>query len=166
MPKTDPLIAYLTAHDAPCPRCGYNLHGLKTPTCPECSLDLHDSELGALLVPDGTEPYDPLYEFGSIGLVVPKVVLPLITIVILISPAISFVEDGEWNWSLYSFRIYMETLAVLITISGMYFWFDDLWKKSENEFKAHDRETRIKRVLVAWAWALLLPAGALVAPFL
>jgi hypothetical protein len=38
-PTPDPaaeVIAYLRAHEAPCPTCGYNLHHLTTPRCPEC----------------------------------------------------------------------------------------------------------------------------------
>lgn len=30
------LIRYLAAREAPCPRCGYNLHALTVPRCPEC----------------------------------------------------------------------------------------------------------------------------------
>jgi hypothetical protein len=30
------LFLYLQAHDAPCPVCGYNLHALTEPRCPEC----------------------------------------------------------------------------------------------------------------------------------
>jgi hypothetical protein len=30
------LLRYLEAHEAPCPSCGYNLHALTQPRCPEC----------------------------------------------------------------------------------------------------------------------------------
>lgn len=30
------LASYLAARDEPCPRCGYNLRGLREPRCPEC----------------------------------------------------------------------------------------------------------------------------------
>lgn len=40
MTNPDPLIAYLAAHDAPCPGCGYNLRGLQTNSCPECGRTL------------------------------------------------------------------------------------------------------------------------------
>ena len=30
------LLEYVRDRDAPCPRCGYNLRNLSTPTCPEC----------------------------------------------------------------------------------------------------------------------------------
>ena len=30
------LLRYLETHDAPCPGCGYNLHALTAPRCPEC----------------------------------------------------------------------------------------------------------------------------------
>jgi hypothetical protein len=40
IPPADDLsaftLAYLLAHEAPCPVCGYNLHALLTPRCPEC----------------------------------------------------------------------------------------------------------------------------------
>lgn len=40
MPDTTPtpLALFLAEHDVPCPnpRCGFNLRGLKDPTCPEC----------------------------------------------------------------------------------------------------------------------------------
>lgn len=32
----DRLLDFLRDHDAPCPVCGYNLHKLTVPTCPEC----------------------------------------------------------------------------------------------------------------------------------
>lgn len=34
------LLEFLSLHDAPCPACGYNLHKLTQPTCPECGLAL------------------------------------------------------------------------------------------------------------------------------
>ncbi|MBC7835102.1 MAG: hypothetical protein H7Y88_08365 [Phycisphaerales bacterium] len=34
---TDPLAAFLASANTPCPACGYNLRGLHTPACPECS---------------------------------------------------------------------------------------------------------------------------------
>jgi hypothetical protein len=34
------LTAYLAERDVPCPRCGYNLHGLINGRCPECGDDL------------------------------------------------------------------------------------------------------------------------------
>jgi hypothetical protein len=33
---TSDVIAYLQSRCAPCPRCNYELHDLKHPTCPEC----------------------------------------------------------------------------------------------------------------------------------
>jgi hypothetical protein len=33
----DPLTAYLAERDAGCPRCGYNLRGLRQDRCPECN---------------------------------------------------------------------------------------------------------------------------------
>ncbi len=30
------LLEFVRDRDAPCPRCGYNLRNLSTPTCPEC----------------------------------------------------------------------------------------------------------------------------------
>ncbi len=35
------LTIFLSGHDAPCPSCGYNLHGLLTSRCPECHQELH-----------------------------------------------------------------------------------------------------------------------------
>jgi hypothetical protein len=47
MPPTRPLtaaqemlLAFLRAHDAECPVCGYNVRGLTRPVCPECRQDL------------------------------------------------------------------------------------------------------------------------------
>lgn len=34
------LLQFLREHDAPCPVCGYNLHTLTTPVCPECGQEL------------------------------------------------------------------------------------------------------------------------------
>ena len=34
------LLSFLREHDAPCPVCGYNLHALTRPICPECGHDL------------------------------------------------------------------------------------------------------------------------------
>lgn len=38
--NTDSLRAYLASRDCPCPGCGYNLRGLATSRCPECSQHL------------------------------------------------------------------------------------------------------------------------------
>lgn len=34
------LLDWLADHDAPCPLCGYNLHALTRPVCPECQQEL------------------------------------------------------------------------------------------------------------------------------
>ena len=34
------IIAHLHERDEPCPACGYNLHGIPTPICPECGTEL------------------------------------------------------------------------------------------------------------------------------
>ena len=34
------LVAFLSTRDAPCPLCGYNLHALVEPRCPECGREL------------------------------------------------------------------------------------------------------------------------------
>jgi hypothetical protein len=34
------LIRYLEHHETPCPRCGYNLHALRSTRCPECGESL------------------------------------------------------------------------------------------------------------------------------
>lgn len=40
-PPMLPLLnVFLSGHDAPCPSCGYNLRGLLTSRCPECSQEL------------------------------------------------------------------------------------------------------------------------------
>ncbi len=36
----DSLVQFLATHDAPCPKCGYNLRSVQSPTCPECGLQL------------------------------------------------------------------------------------------------------------------------------
>lgn len=36
----DSLVQFLATHDAPCPKCGYNLRSVQSPTCPECGLRL------------------------------------------------------------------------------------------------------------------------------
>jgi len=33
-------LAYLSAHEAQCPACGYNVHALTQPRCPECGRGL------------------------------------------------------------------------------------------------------------------------------
>ncbi len=43
----DPLVQFLATRDAPCPKCGYNLRSVQSPTCPECGLQLTLS-----LIPD------------------------------------------------------------------------------------------------------------------
>jgi len=43
----DSLVQFLARHDAPCPKCGYNLRTVQSPTCPECGL-----QLKLTLVPD------------------------------------------------------------------------------------------------------------------
>lgn len=40
MPDADQLKAYLAGRDVPCPACGYNLRGVTTSACPECSAAL------------------------------------------------------------------------------------------------------------------------------
>lgn len=45
MPTSNPadataVIAWLDAHDEPCPVCGYDLRGLTEPLCPECGKPL------------------------------------------------------------------------------------------------------------------------------
>ena len=32
------LVQFLATHDAPCPKCGYNLRSVESLTCPECGL--------------------------------------------------------------------------------------------------------------------------------
>ena len=34
------LVEFLATRDAPCPLCGYNLHGLTRDICPECGRQL------------------------------------------------------------------------------------------------------------------------------
>ena len=34
------LVQFLATHDAPCPKCGYTLRSVESPTCPECGLQL------------------------------------------------------------------------------------------------------------------------------
>ncbi len=34
------LIQFLATHDAPCPKCAYNLRSVESLTCPECGLQL------------------------------------------------------------------------------------------------------------------------------
>jgi hypothetical protein len=36
----DLLLDFLREYDAPCPVCGYNLHALTRPICPECGQEL------------------------------------------------------------------------------------------------------------------------------
>jgi hypothetical protein len=36
----DMLLEFVRERDHPCPRCGYNLRNLTTPTCPECEEQL------------------------------------------------------------------------------------------------------------------------------
>lgn len=46
--KTDPALTELLArHDAPCPRCGYNLRGCRSSACPECGTPFTFTELRA-----------------------------------------------------------------------------------------------------------------------
>ncbi|MEM9166951.1 MAG: hypothetical protein AAGB48_07975 [Planctomycetota bacterium] len=40
MSEADQLRAYLAERDVPCPRCGYNLRGVREPVCPECGRTL------------------------------------------------------------------------------------------------------------------------------
>src|SRR4051812_17017234 len=35
-PRDPALEIYLASRDIPCPKCGYNLRGLTSSTCPEC----------------------------------------------------------------------------------------------------------------------------------
>ena len=44
----DPLESYLATHDEPCPKCGYNLRGLRGGTCPECGTRI---DLDTILAP-------------------------------------------------------------------------------------------------------------------
>jgi hypothetical protein len=44
----DPLESYLADHDEPCPKCGYNLRGLRGKVCPECGAPI---DLDAILAP-------------------------------------------------------------------------------------------------------------------
>lgn len=37
----------LARRDAPCPACGYNLRGVRTPRCPECGRDIGWSDIPA-----------------------------------------------------------------------------------------------------------------------
>lgn len=39
-PRETFLLEYLAAHEAACPACGYNVHALVAPRCPECGLAL------------------------------------------------------------------------------------------------------------------------------
>lgn len=54
-PIPDLLVDFLAGNDVPCPRCGYNLRGLRTPQCPECGdtlqlqVGLVDPKLGAFI---------------------------------------------------------------------------------------------------------------------
>lgn len=34
------VVHFLATHDAPCPRCGYNLRSAESSSCPECGLQL------------------------------------------------------------------------------------------------------------------------------
>ncbi len=34
------IVHFLATHDAPCPRCGYNLRSARSSVCPECGLQL------------------------------------------------------------------------------------------------------------------------------
>ena len=49
------LAEYLAVHESPCPRCGYNLHGLRSDRCPECGdqielrIGLTEPRLGAMI---------------------------------------------------------------------------------------------------------------------
>jgi len=36
----DALVLFLKDREIPCPVCGYNLRGLRTPACPECGSEL------------------------------------------------------------------------------------------------------------------------------
>ncbi len=52
MPEpADQLAAYLATHHAPCPGCAFDLHGLTSPTCPECgtaiTLEVRRSDFAA-----------------------------------------------------------------------------------------------------------------------
>ena len=49
MVNPDPLTAYLSTHDAPCPGCGYSLRGLASDICPECGRSLAIGELNTPL---------------------------------------------------------------------------------------------------------------------
>ncbi len=43
--RADQVRAYLAVCSADCPRCKYNLRGLRDPRCPECGLELDVQEL-------------------------------------------------------------------------------------------------------------------------
>ena len=79
MSETDPLIAYLATHDAPCPGCKYNLRGLRGDSCPECGFGL------TLRLYSGNESLGGLYWFvggvwSFLGVAIYNVAL-LITII-------------------------------------------------------------------------------------
>jgi hypothetical protein len=55
----DLLFLYLRDNDAECPVCGYGLHGLTTPVCPECGVEV---ELGV-------RANDPMLRIWIAGLI-------------------------------------------------------------------------------------------------
>ncbi len=42
------MLAYLAQHEAQCPACGYNVHALTSPRCPECGRGLTLRVVGAV----------------------------------------------------------------------------------------------------------------------
>lgn len=59
--QSDLLCTFLSQSDVPCPSCGYNLRGLRSGICPECSQ--------ALVLRVGlSEPRMRLYIAGMVGL--------------------------------------------------------------------------------------------------
>lgn len=106
-PANSILTQYLAHHDAPCPRCRYNLRNLTTNQCPECGLEL------ALQV-KGTQPILKWWLTTLLANTLPLGFHAFVSIGIMIDQSSGF---SRWeNWMLIPLTITPLTIIIIAAL--------------------------------------------------
>lgn len=109
MNDREQLRAYLASRDVACPECGYNLRGSADGVCSECGSAYR---FVALLVNKDTgndyrysQPLSRLHSVGSMGLLLPTVVLGIFLSVILFAAIDETLYVGDETWKLVGWSL-------------------------------------------------------------